>query len=436
MANPYLVLGGIAVGIVTAGFGILQVPGWISEAHDAAVTNDLSNVREIQSAAAAQSGGYLPTLDPTAVTKLGMTTGTSASTRSLDMTATSDAWCAVALSESGKYIAVSSTQTSFGKGPTAEAATAAAGCETGAEGEPGNGGGALRDVTVQPSELRRAAALQVADGNAAWAPQGGVRVLSRGTRIDVSSSGAHTSVQKAGDYIWADTDNAGNAYGINPWTGFLNKMDPAGNVTDLLYVGEQNTGHSLSVADDGTLHVARVLSADEVQVYRVDGATLTPTVLIDVPGPFINGELWGGIQFAVADDESVTFNLTRYDAEHNIHVQDIFIAHGDGSLSQVPAPSGGYFSGGWSNWFDITPTGGVLADVLYPEGSSYSDDTAIYQWEPSGESRHIDLPFIVRSADMGEDGALAMTVTNKTVGSMAADGTVTILSAPPGSVPK
>lgn len=28
MANPFLVLGGIAVGIITATFGILQVPGW------------------------------------------------------------------------------------------------------------------------------------------------------------------------------------------------------------------------------------------------------------------------------------------------------------------------------------------------------------------------------------------------------------------------
>ncbi|WP_431796562.1 hypothetical protein [Microbacterium enclense] len=44
MANPFLVLGGIAVGIVAATFGILQVPGWIGTAQDVAAVNDLAQV--------------------------------------------------------------------------------------------------------------------------------------------------------------------------------------------------------------------------------------------------------------------------------------------------------------------------------------------------------------------------------------------------------
>jgi hypothetical protein len=56
MANPFLVLGGIAVGIVTAGFGILQVPGWIASAQDASATNDIAQVSIGQSAALSIQG--------------------------------------------------------------------------------------------------------------------------------------------------------------------------------------------------------------------------------------------------------------------------------------------------------------------------------------------------------------------------------------------
>jgi hypothetical protein len=56
MANPFLVLGGIAVGIVTAGFGILQVPGWIASAQDASAKNDIAQVSIGQAAALSIEG--------------------------------------------------------------------------------------------------------------------------------------------------------------------------------------------------------------------------------------------------------------------------------------------------------------------------------------------------------------------------------------------
>lgn len=56
MANPFLVLGGIAVGVVTAAFGILQVPGWVSSAQDASAKNDIAQVSILQSASLSQEG--------------------------------------------------------------------------------------------------------------------------------------------------------------------------------------------------------------------------------------------------------------------------------------------------------------------------------------------------------------------------------------------
>lgn len=65
MANPFLVLGGIAVGVVTAAFGVLQVPGWVASAQDAAAINDLANIRDSQAVLRSTNGTFtadFPTL--------------------------------------------------------------------------------------------------------------------------------------------------------------------------------------------------------------------------------------------------------------------------------------------------------------------------------------------------------------------------------------
>ena len=73
MANPFLVLGGIAVGVVTAAFGILQVPGWVSSAQDASAKNDISQVSILQSASLSQTGFVQTDLtDEDAIADLGV----------------------------------------------------------------------------------------------------------------------------------------------------------------------------------------------------------------------------------------------------------------------------------------------------------------------------------------------------------------------------
>jgi hypothetical protein len=58
MANPFLVLGGVVLGVVTAGIGVLQVPGWIDSANDSAVIGDLGQIAIAQEAALTMTGDY------------------------------------------------------------------------------------------------------------------------------------------------------------------------------------------------------------------------------------------------------------------------------------------------------------------------------------------------------------------------------------------
>ena len=68
MANPFLVLGGIAVGIVTAAFGILQVPGWVASAQDASAKNDLAQIAIGQAASLSATGYAKGSINGTAPT--------------------------------------------------------------------------------------------------------------------------------------------------------------------------------------------------------------------------------------------------------------------------------------------------------------------------------------------------------------------------------
>ena len=107
MANPFLVLGGIAVGIVTAAFGVLQVPGWVASAQDASAINDLSIIRDAQAAEASSDGKYAPTLEALAASDNGTTFVLSSEDRIelLTVDAQRSKWCGVAQSESGRYVA-------------------------------------------------------------------------------------------------------------------------------------------------------------------------------------------------------------------------------------------------------------------------------------------------------------------------------------------
>lgn len=90
MANPFLVLGGIAVGLVTATFGVLQVPGWVASAQDASAKNDVAQVSIYESASLSKTGVAQASLT-TAVdaqnqpVDLGVDVSTSASADDVDI---------------------------------------------------------------------------------------------------------------------------------------------------------------------------------------------------------------------------------------------------------------------------------------------------------------------------------------------------------------
>ena len=184
MANPFLVLGGIAVGVVTAAFGILQVPGWVASAQDAAAINDLSNLNQAQAVHRSTSGMFADKISALSggadaagfgleapVTTLAMAAATSedigisfrlsdgVSLAHLGTTGAGDAYCAVVRSASGRYFASTSTkpisdasETGLAAMNSAECVTEARGDYTGLEpGAPGDGGETEEpEVPVEP----------------------------------------------------------------------------------------------------------------------------------------------------------------------------------------------------------------------------------------------------------------------------------------------
>ena len=130
MANPFLVLGGIAVGVVTAAFGVLQVPGWVSSAQDAAAVNDLSHIRESQSVQLASHSTFTPDLNA-------LTNGSAGTEFSLDgatlthfgVSDDGDAFCATIRSDSGLFFATSEKEITTDGVSSAKTAMDDAGCE-------------------------------------------------------------------------------------------------------------------------------------------------------------------------------------------------------------------------------------------------------------------------------------------------------------------
>ena len=105
MANPFLVLGGVAVGVVTAGIGVMQVPGWIDSA------NDSAQVAIGEEAAYTVSANYTDLdglIDGTSQDNAGteIATGVEIQVSSgvelaVALDATSDEWAAIGESKSG-----------------------------------------------------------------------------------------------------------------------------------------------------------------------------------------------------------------------------------------------------------------------------------------------------------------------------------------------
>lgn len=100
MANPFLVLGGIAVGVITAAFGVLAVPGWVASAQDAAAQNDLGNIVAAQSAAMAE-GRVVTTLDGLSGGDWGANVTLSAGV-DVELSANAQSFGVIAVSQTGR----------------------------------------------------------------------------------------------------------------------------------------------------------------------------------------------------------------------------------------------------------------------------------------------------------------------------------------------
>lgn len=130
MANPFLVLGGVAVGVITAGIGVLAVPGWIDSANDSAAINDLGSIRGAESAAILQIGEYTDDFGVLKSGELGVKFQKSDGVTLIGLKAdTNESWCAATQSKSGKFFAASNIQAAIATGPGAESAMTTAGCD-------------------------------------------------------------------------------------------------------------------------------------------------------------------------------------------------------------------------------------------------------------------------------------------------------------------
>ncbi|MBN9214157.1 MAG: hypothetical protein J0J04_04955 [Microbacterium sp.] len=130
MANPFLVLGGVAVGVITAGIGVLAVPGWIDNANDSAAMNDLGNIRGAESAAILQLGEYTDDFAILRSGELGVKFQKSEGVTLIGLEAdTNESWCASVQSKSGRFFAASNVQAAIATGPGAESAMTTAGCD-------------------------------------------------------------------------------------------------------------------------------------------------------------------------------------------------------------------------------------------------------------------------------------------------------------------
>lgn len=135
MSNPFLVLGAVAVSVVTAGIAALSVPGWVDAAHDSAAISDLSQVSIVQNASSSTVGEFMTTVSDLSSgfyedTHVGVRMQRTAGVPIL-LTANDDAtaWCAVAESKSGKFFARTHATNATHEAATMEGAQAAANCD-------------------------------------------------------------------------------------------------------------------------------------------------------------------------------------------------------------------------------------------------------------------------------------------------------------------
>ena len=129
MSHPFLVLGGIAITVLTTAFGVLQVPGWVDAAHDASTSASLRHIDTWEESAVSSTRRYWPGSQISAEAgNLGPAFNQSGS-KLICVSASADGsgYAVVAQSESDQFFARTSRTDTEGKGETVADAIAAAG---------------------------------------------------------------------------------------------------------------------------------------------------------------------------------------------------------------------------------------------------------------------------------------------------------------------
>lgn len=109
MANPFLVIGGVVVGIAASAAGVFAVPGWIDSANDSNVRSDLSQIAIGQEASYTVAANYtdLEGLeDGTVLDGLGNTVDSGVRVQTsagvpITVASAGESWAAAGVSKSG-----------------------------------------------------------------------------------------------------------------------------------------------------------------------------------------------------------------------------------------------------------------------------------------------------------------------------------------------
>ena len=412
MANPFLVLGGIAVGIITATFGVLQVPGWVSAAHDASVMNDLAGVKSAQASVGSVSGRYFASLDDPALDGSGLKLTTGASARSLEIFTTDGAWCAISESQSGAFFGASHTASSISKAATRVDALAAVQC--GADGSPiGTGPESIAATAHNAPNMQNWASAD----RISWAPGGAVTLGGFRVLYQVDPDGRVWESPGAGHTAYAVTDD-GLYYGINgDYPGYIvkNSWDKTGSpAVELLTprVHTNLTHQSLFVSPNGTVYYGEMNASEtELVIYRVE-STLIETHRVPLVGDLF-AFVQRGYPFTVNNDGTavVVTGTTTGDPTVNI-----ISATGTRTTHKLDP------SKTWMPKAQVTHTGGYIVPAL----DHGNEVTTFLEGFPNGYTRTITMNVLVRDFDLGPGGEIAV-ISGDMYGSMLPTGELTVL---------
>ena len=298
MANPFLVLGGIAVGIVTAAMGVLQVPGWVKSAQDASAINDLGSAAVAEGAASALGLGYMTG----AGLRLNEGRIGAAFTLSdgvkLCITRNEDAteYAAVAISPSGAFFARTTGVSKAVEGATADEALDAVGglpegveapvigsnCAPGAEIITGDGDGAgggdneneegsvggvtrFNDSASVAHTSHGTYAINLSAGEIVKDDADGRAHKVNTTGLDISLVDAGLASDAAGNLYFLALDNdAFNTY-ANAWSEYWTEVGEGGNPAEPTLANESRV--VVKMTPSYKLSVVKVLSYDHDQWY-------------------------------------------------------------------------------------------------------------------------------------------------------------------------